>query len=283
MSDMVLVTGGTGKTGKALIAQLQEKRIPYRVASRSGPRPFDWERPATWDVALEGIAAIYLVAPSAVNDAFSRMIEFLELAKRKGVSRFVLLSMAFLPAGGPGHGQVHAWLRDNSSDWAVLGPSAFMQNFSEGPYLASIRNEDTIYSNTGAGRVSFIDAFDIAAAAVAVLAAPEAGNRDYVLTGDETISYDRVAEIISEVCGRRIVHTRISTEEMAKRFIERGIPEATAKLLASGYATIADGLADWTMDTVRTLTGKPPKTFEEFAKAHADVWARGRQADASSA
>lgn len=278
---MVLVTGATGKTGRALIALLQEKGVPHRAASRNGARPFDWERPATWDAALEGIASIYLVAPSAANDPFSRMIEFLELAKKKGVSRFVLLSMAFLPAGGPGHGQVHAWLRDNSSDWAVLGPSAFMQNFSEGPYLASIRNEDAIYSNTGAGRVSFIDAFDIASAALTVLTAPEAGNRDYVLTGDETISYDRVAEIISEVCGRRIVHGRISTEEMAERFVERGIPEATAKLLASGYATIADGLADWTTDTVGTLTGRPPKTFEEFAKAHAEVWARGRPAETS--
>lgn len=279
MSGLVLVTGGTGKTGKALIAQLRGRNIPYRAASRSGTPAFDWECPATWDAALEGVASVYLVAPSSVDDPFSRMIEFLELATRKGVARFVLLSMAFLPAGGPGHGQVHAWLRDNSPNWAVLGPSAFMQNFSEGPYLATIRNEDTIYSNTGAGRVSFIDACDIASAAVSVLTAPGVLNRDFVLTGNEAISYKRVAEIISEACGRRISHTEISTEEMAVRFIkERGIPEATARLLASGYETIATGLADWTTDVVQTLTGEAPKTFEEFAKAHAEVWKRGFQA-----
>lgn len=275
MSELVLVTGGTGKTGKALIAELREKGIAHRAASRSGTPAFDWEKPSTWDAALEGVTAVYLVAPSSLSDPFTRMIEFLEVAKKKGSYRFVLLSMAFLPAGGPGHGLVHAWLRDNSHDWAVLGPTAFMQNFSEGPYLATICNEDTIYSNTGAGRISFIDAADIAAAAVAVLMAPDTQNCDFVLTGNEAISYDRVTEIISEACGRPISHMQISTDDMATRFIkERGIPEATAKLLASGYEAIATGLADWTMDTFKTLTGKAPRTFEDFAKAHAGVWKR---------
>ncbi|MGV8998516.1 MAG: NAD(P)H-binding protein [Parvibaculaceae bacterium] len=276
MNDLVLVTGGTGKTGKALMAQLHEKGIACRATSRNGTPPFDWAQPATWDAALEGVTAVYLVAPSSVSDPFTRMIAFLEVAKQKGVGRFVLLSMAFLPAGGPGHGLVHAWLRDNTADWAVLGPTAFMQNFSEGPYLATICNEDTIYSNTGAGRLSFIDANDIAAAAIAVLMAPEAQNRDFVLTGSETISYDRVAEIISEACGRKISHTQISTDDMATRFMaERGIPEETAKLLAAGYETIATGLADWTTDVVETLTSKPPRAFEDFAKAHAGVWKPG--------
>ena len=142
MSDLVLITGATGKTGRSLAALLAEKGVACRAASRGGDTPFDWAQPETWDVALEGASSIYLVAPVAVADAYSRMTAFLQSAMRQGARRFVLLSMASIPAGGFGPGQVHQWLKDNSGDWAVLAPSAFMQNFSEGPFLASIRGED---------------------------------------------------------------------------------------------------------------------------------------------
>ena len=274
MSSLVLVTGGTGKTGRSLVAELQRASVPYRAASRHGAPAFDWAQPATWDAALEGAASVYLVAPGTMSNPYALMQDFIASATRKGVRRFVFLSMAGLPAGGPAHGQVHQWLKDNSDDWAVLCPSAFMQNFSEGPYLATIREEDRIYSNTGVGRVAFIDANDIAAAAFAVLTAPKPLNREFVLTGGESMSYDRVAEVISSACGRRISHTHISTEALAERLIKRGLPETTARFLALGYETIAAGVADRSTDVVRTLTGRPPTSFQTFAEANADVWKR---------
>ena len=274
MSGLVLVTGGTGKTGASLVAQLERAGVPYRAASRRGVPPFDWADPATWDAALEDATSVYLLAPATVNNAHALMLDFIASAMRKGARRFVFLSMAGLPAGGPAHGQVHQWLKDNSDDWAVLCPGAFMQNFSQGHNLATIREDDRIYSNTGTGRVAFIDVNDIAAAAFAVLTAPAPLNTEFVLTGEESISYDHVAELISQACGRTITHTHVSTEEMGDRLIRRGLPEATARFLAFGYATVAAGMADRTTDVVRTLTGKPPTTFQTFAGTHAGVWKR---------
>jgi uncharacterized protein YbjT (DUF2867 family) len=200
------------------------------------------------------------------------MIEFLEQAVSRGVRRFVFLSIASLPAGDLAHGRVHQWLQNNAADWAVLRPSAFMQNFSEGPFYASIREEGRIYSNTGTGRVAFIDAHDIARAAYAALTAPAALNSDFILTGDEALSFGEVAETISAAIGRRITHTNISTDEFASRFQRRGIPELTAQLLAIGYGTIADGAEDYTTEALRHLTGHPATTFQTFAHDHAHVW-----------
>ncbi|HEX2816136.1 MAG TPA: NmrA family NAD(P)-binding protein [Phenylobacterium sp.] len=272
MSGLVLVTGATGKTGRSLVAQLKEKGVAHRAASRSGEPPFDWTRPETWDAALEGVASVYLVAPPTVDDPYSRIVAFLESAIRTGPRRLVFLGMASLPAGGFAHGQVHQWLKDNSGDWAVLSPSAFMQNFSEGPHLATIRQEATFYSNTGTGRVPFISAEDIASAALAALIAPTTLNSDFTLTGGESISYDQVAELISQACGRPISHTHISTEALTERFLARGLPELTARFLAAGYETIASGYQDRTTEDFTSLTGKRPTTFQAFAKANAEVW-----------
>jgi uncharacterized protein YbjT (DUF2867 family) len=268
----VLVTGATGKTGKSLIAQLEARGVPYRAASRGGEPAFDWTRPETWDPALERTTAIYLVAPPTVDDPYSKIIEFLESTMRTGPRRLVFLGMASLPAGGFAHGQVHQWLKDNSEDWAVLSPSAFMQNFSEGAYLATIRYEDTFYSNTGSGRVPFISADDIAGAALGALTAPAPLNRDFTITGGESLSYDRVAELISQACGRAITHTPISTEALIDRFLARGLPEPTARFLAFGYQTIATGYQDRMTEDFELLTARRPTSFEAFAQANAGVW-----------
>jgi uncharacterized protein YbjT (DUF2867 family) len=269
---LVLVTGATGKTGRNLVAELEKNRVPHRAASRQSKVPFDWTDLTTWDHALDGASAAYLVAPGTVSDPYSRVIEFLEHAVTRGMQRFVFLSISSLPAGDLAHGRVHQWLQNNTADWAVLRPSAFMQNFSEGPFYASIREEDRIYSNTGTGRVAFIDARDIARAAYAALAAPVALNADFVLTGDEPLTFDEVAETISAATGRMITHTNISTDEFASRFQRRGIPELTAQLLAAGYSTIANGTEDYTTDALGQLTRQPATTFRAFARAHAHVW-----------
>jgi uncharacterized protein YbjT (DUF2867 family) len=272
VSDLVLITGATGKTGRSLASLLRENGTPYRAASRNGEPPFDWFDPHTWEAALVGVGSVYLVAPPAAGDAYSRMLTFIKKAMQKDARRFVLLSMASLPAGGPGPGQIHLWLRDNSPDWAVLCPTAFMENFSEGPFVASIRDEDAIYSNTGAGRVPFISTVDIAQAALAALTSPTPLNTDFTLTGDESISYDRVAQLISHACDRLISHRHISTAAMAKRFIARGLPEPNAIFLAAGYQTIADGAQDRLAEDFRALTGRPSTTFPAFAKANKAAW-----------
>ena len=272
MNDLVLVTGATGKTGRNLVSLLEAADRPYRAASRGGEPGFDWSRPESWSAALEGVASVYLVAPIGLEDGPAGLEAFLRAAISQGARRFVLLSMASLPAGGPGLGQTHQWLMDNTDDWAVLRPAAFMENLSEGPFAASIRAEDTIYSNTGEGRVAFIGAADIARAAFAALTAPAPLNTDFTLTGDEAISYDRVAELISQACGRQISHTHISTPTMAQRFVARGLPEGQAIFLAMAYETIAGGWQDATADGFHALTHATPMSFQAFAEANAGAW-----------
>ena len=61
----VLVLGGTGKTGRRVAERLRAKGVDTRIASRSGDPSFDWNDPATWDVALDGVTAAYVTyAPS---------------------------------------------------------------------------------------------------------------------------------------------------------------------------------------------------------------------------
>ena len=112
---------------------------------------FDWWDRATWTPALKGASAAYLIAPRAGGDPGPVMIDFVREAIAAGVRRFVLQSGSPVPAGGPGYGQVHAWLAENATEWAVLRPSWFMQNFTEALNGQTIRAENAFYTAAGDG------------------------------------------------------------------------------------------------------------------------------------
>ncbi|WP_407529376.1 NmrA family NAD(P)-binding protein [Methylobacterium oryzisoli] len=218
MADPILVTGATGKTGSALVRRLREAGFTVRAGTRSakmaGDIAFDWRRPETFDAALDGVVGVYIVAPTDTDEPLAQMRPFLE---RAGSRRLVFLSASSLPRGGLVMGAVHEWLSGHAVDFAVLRPTWFMQNFTN-QHLPGILRDDAIYSATGDGRVPFIDVGDIAAVAAALLTgvAREAGVAP-VLTGPQTLSYDEVARMLTEVREREVRHVRMSAADLARR------------------------------------------------------------------
>ncbi|RYX85695.1 ergot alkaloid biosynthesis protein [bacterium] len=276
MRDQILITGGGGKTGSRLAANLRQRAAKFRIAQRSpqgeGNVRFDWLDASTYEAALVDVRAAYLVAPSNVPDPLIAMRPFLERAIESGVERFVLLSASILEEGGPMMGEVHAFLKRHAPQWVALRPTWFMQNFSEGQHLPTIRDESAIYSATGDGRVPFIDASDIAAVAAEALTAPDFASRDIVLTGPQLLSYAEVAQILSATIGRPIVQRRLSESELAAWFGAQGIESQYAQVLAAMDTAIANGGEERLTSEVLDITGYAPTSFADFVRASRDVW-----------
>lgn len=271
--ERVLVTGGTGKTGRLVAERLGARGIAALIATRHPDAPdhirFDWHDAATHAAALDGVNAVYLVAPTDRTEQLAAMRPFLELAVERGTGPLVLLSASSLNEGGPMMGEVHAWLHAHAARWTALRPSWFMQNFVT-QHLPSIRAEGCIYSATRDGRVPFIDAADIAAAAVEALTDPSFPSGERVLTGPEALSYDQAAALIATAAGRSVRHCRLSADELALRYTSFGIPADYAALLAGMDEAIAQGAEDRTTREVERITGRPPATLETFLASHGD-------------
>ena len=138
MSNEVLVLGGTGKTGRRVAQQLQAKGVPTRIGSRAASPSFDWNDPSTWPDALEDILAVYIsYAPDlAVPGATDTIRAFVARAVDAGVQRIVLLS-------GRGEEEAQACeriIQETDVEWTVVRASWFMQNFSEGEFLAMVQD-----------------------------------------------------------------------------------------------------------------------------------------------
>ncbi|KAH6650257.1 hypothetical protein F5144DRAFT_38742 [Chaetomium tenue] len=297
----ILVLGGTGTVGSRIVSQLAASSHPHRilVASRNtsknavapkteGPNvqpvPFDWHNTDTWDDLFPTttdnnttkITAVFLIAPPTLG-AEQTMIDFVDLARSRGVQRFVLLSASPIEAGGPAMGKVHAYLRElgqrGEAEWAALRPTWFQQNFADLPFhVEGIRKDSKVYSATSDAKIPFVSADDIAAVAVRTLTDEVAPNSEYLVLGSELLSYGEIANILSEVLGRKIVHVDLSPEELEKRHQSFGMPEDYSRMMSAMDTSVKNGSENRTNDVILAVTGSAPRKFRDFALSVKEVW-----------
>ncbi|MFY1668425.1 NAD(P)H-binding protein [Plantactinospora sp. WMMB334] len=262
----VLIIGASGNTGGRLARQLAERGIPVRRAGRAATDVrFDWTETSTFEPAVRGVRAVYLVSPIGVLDPEPVVLPFLAAAQRAGVARIVLLSSSAVPVGGPGPGRLGALLPSYVPEWTVLRPTWFASNFTgRHMHARSARETGEIVSATGAGRVPFIDPEDIATVARHALTDAEASGRAPVLTGPEPLSFDEVAASLSVHLCRTVRHRQVDAAELARRHRTDGLPAEFADLLAGMDAAIAAGAEDRTTTAVQDITGRPPRHFADF-------------------
>ncbi|SEK05951.1 NmrA family NAD(P)-binding protein [Paenibacillus polymyxa] len=279
--NITLITGANGKTGSRVAAKLTQLQYPVRLAGRTKPGNwegtdyvyFDWYDESTHTQALMNVDKIYLVVPVLDVNPAKVMIPFIERALREGVQRFVLLGSASVPEDGPVFGPVHQALRRLAPEWAVLQPSYFMENFTEGQHVETIKNNKAIYSATQNGRIGFVSADDIAEVGVRALIDDKPHNTAHVITGPQTLTYNEVAEIIRKSTVQPIQHISLSDEELKAGMVRAGMPEEYADMLAGLDRRIREnGSEDQVTDTVKLVTGRCPVSFEQFVLSHRNSW-----------
>lgn len=276
----VLITGGTGNTGRAL-SEILRDGAGIKVASRN-PEPgneehvfFDWNDPGSHDAALTGVDRVYLVPPVGAVDPMPEVGPFLEKARAAGVRRVAMLGSSMKLPGAPGMDELYETV-ERMPEYAILRPSWFMQNFLRDPVASGIRERGEVVAASGPGRIGWIDAWDIAAVAAAVLLDPSPVRSEHILTGPEALSYAEASTVIAEATGRRVRFADVGVEELADRLVETGVPAGFAASLAAMDAEIRVGAEDRTSTAVEDLTGRPPRPFRDFVRAHRTVWAGSR-------
>lgn len=283
MSGVILVTASTGNVGTEVLRGLTDRGAVFRAAvhdDRGGSRlpegmshvRLDFEDPATFAAALEGVDSVFLLRPPPMSDA-RRMRPFIDAMLVAGVARVVFLSVQ--GAGNnpfvPHHG-IEQYLKKSGLGWTFLRPSFFMQNLST-THCADIRERDEIYVPAGNGRTNFIDGADIGEAAAVCLTTAGHTKKAYELTGSEALTYSQVAEILSAACGRPITYPKPSGKQFKARMKAAGHDDEFVRVMGAIYAIAKFGMAAGTTDTFEKLVGRKPHTLAEWAAASAACWA----------
>ncbi|MGW5645523.1 NAD(P)H-binding protein [Saccharopolyspora sp. NPDC003752] len=272
----VLVTGATGNVGRRVVDRLLAAGTQVRALTR---RPEAAGLPGDVEVfrgdltdsdalakALAGVGSMFLFpVPEGIE-------AFVERAKAAGVRRVVVLSSKAVEfADGNAIGERHRVIEEaveaGGFEWTFLRPGAFATNTLA--WAGSIRAEGVVREPFVDAQQTPIHEDDIAAVAETALLEDGHAGAAYALSGPEALTVREQVQAISAAIGREIGLEEQTLEQARAHMIAKGVPEAIVDALLSYGARNVEN-AEPPVRTVEQVTGRPARTFAQWAVDHAD-------------
>ncbi len=286
---MILVTGATGKVGREVVRQLASDSVPVRAFVRDPARASslrlpgvdiavgDLGRPDTLDRALSGVNRVFLLSP-ADPEQVTLQGNVVQACKRAGVARVVKISVAGGPDAATQIGRWH-WTTEKQIEASGLGftmlrPTLYMQQTLS--FAPSVATSGSFSAPMGTGEVAMVDTRDVAAVAVRALTEDGHEHKIYDVTGPEALSFDAVADAISEAIGRKISYVHVPPEYAKKQMLGGGVPRWLVDDMLVLFASFREGYGATVSDAVQSVTGRRPRSFQQFARDHAHAFLEGK-------
>ncbi len=283
---MILVTGATGNVGSEVVRELGARGALVRALVRDPDRARDqlgsevelvvgdFSQPRSVRRAMDGVRSVFLSSADG-PDKVVHETTVIDAAAGAGLQLIVKQSTIGAEIGSPvpfwdAHGRIERVLHSSSVPAVILRSGFSMANLlASAPAVAA---GGQLFAPAGNARIAMIDPRDVGATAAAVLSEDQQGSRTYTLTGPEAISYEQVAACLSEATGRPVEFVDIPAEAARGAALEAGMPSWLADGLVAVFAALKAGAAEQVTDTVQALTGRPARTFADFARDRATLF-----------
>lgn len=282
----VLVTGATGFVGRNVVARLLTEGVGVRALTRRPERAGlpagaevvrgDLTDPASVAPALAGVDALYLFPVEETS------AEVVALARAAGVRRIVDLSAASVTAGLHTN-PVESHVEQSGLQWTHLRPGGFMANMLQ-IWAPSVRAERVVRYPFADEPMLLVHEDDIAAVAVEALLRDGHHTAAYTITGPAAVTVREQVRAIGLALGEQVGYEEVTREQARALMRAQGGFAAEAADLMLGFVDYGgespdtgSGYAeqDWSAlmrpwPDVEKVTGRPARTFAEWARDHAD-------------
>ena len=283
---MILVTGATGTIGREVFRRLaavgERPRAFVRDARTARARlgdtvehvVGDLDRPESLEAALAGVDRVFLLTRQSSRQPQQER-GVIDAAARSSARQVVKLSVFRADDRSPlriarQHRHTERAVERSGLAYTLVRPVFLMQN------LLGMVRDGAIRTAAEDGRVAMVDARDVAAVTVAALTGRHGDGTTHTLTGPQPLSFDEVAETLSDATGERIRHERVAPDAVRDALVRGGVETWFAEDMAKLHGMLAAGYEDLVTDDVRTATGTSPCTVAEFARDFADDFSRTR-------
>ena len=270
---MILVTGATGNIGRELVLELRERGQPVRALVH-GDRPpslrdvsvveGDLDHPASLGAAFDGVRSVFLLP------GYQDMPGVLAMARDAGVEHIVQLSGVSAGSGDRANAVTAYMIRSEEAvyeagiPWTILRPVAFMSNALR--WLPKLAAGDVLRLPFASVRTAAVHPADVAAVVAECLLGDGHEGQVYFPTGPESLTAADQVHTLARVLGREL------------RFEAQPDDEARAEMLEHTPVEYVDAFFDFyaagnldeseVRSTARDLTGRAPRTFEQWATEH---------------
>jgi uncharacterized protein YbjT (DUF2867 family) len=282
----ILVTGGTGTVGSAVVQELVRRgvevsvltRDPAKLRAAKGVRAVQGNllEPATVRRVFNGIDRVFLLNPVSQSEA-SEALMAISAMRVAGVKHVVYLSVhhveaaAWLPHFGAKVG-AEAGLKASGIPWTVLRPNNYFQN--DYWFKDALLQYGVYPQPLGARGVSRVDVRDIAEAAAIALTSDGHAGQTYDLVGPDATTGESSAAAWSQALGRPIAYAGDDLDAWEKQQLQY-LPDWMVFDFRHMYAFFqAHGLiaSDSAIARQTELLGHAPRAFAAFVAETAAMW-----------
>jgi uncharacterized protein YbjT (DUF2867 family) len=217
--SMILITGASGKTGRALVKALSRvddiAAMVHREAHVSVLQSLGAEKVIVGDMrekdvinsAMQGISAVYHICPNMSPDEITIGRSIIDAARKNEVGHLVYHSVL--------HPQIeampHHWdkmhmeemIFESGIPFTILQPAPYMQNLL-GSWQTVLEEGVLRIPYSVDSTFSFVDLEDVAEAARIVLIEPDHKNAVYELAGTSPTSHLEIAETFARILERNV-------------------------------------------------------------------------------
>ncbi len=277
---MILVTGASGKTGKAAVKALVAKGAKVRALVRRPEHAGtlkalgaaevsvgSFEDPQALARAAAGTRAIYHICPNVSRDEVAYAQAIAAAARAQNVPRFVYHSVL--------HPQIeampHHWQKMRTEemlfaagfDLTILQPIAYMQNIF-GAWRGVVADGVFRVPYPVETRLCLVDLHDVAEAAALVLTTDGHSGAIYELVGTGPLSQTEVAAAIGAALKRNVRAEAETVDAWEARARAAGMGEHERRTLAAMFRYYADHGLIGNPNTLSWLLGRAPTSLARY-------------------
>lgn len=278
---MIIVTGAAGHLGSAVVQFLVHRlgadqiiasvRDPYKASSLAAlgveVRKGDFDDPHSLEAAFACAEQVLIVSADKLGDeALSLHRHAIDAARKAGARRILYTSHMGARVGSPfapadQHAGTEADLADSGVAYTALRHGFYaescMHMIGDGLKTGELRVPED-------GPVSWTARDDLAEADAAILT--QEGQWNGItppLTASQALTMAELAELASEVIGRKVRHVAVSDDQWRDAKIAAGMPAIYAEMLLGTFRAARRGDFAATNPTLEKLLGRRPRTMRD--------------------
>jgi uncharacterized protein YbjT (DUF2867 family) len=277
----ILISGATGNIGLEVVHYLNKLNFESEILAavrniekakeifKNYPdlllRKFDFASESTYSGAFNQTDILFLLRPPHISDVEEVFRPLLNSAKINGVKSIIFLSVQgaekskVIP-----HNKIERMVQELGFNFIFIRPSYFMQNLTT-TLLPEILNKSSITLPSGKAKFNWIDVKNIGeATAVLITKFENYQNQAYEITGTENKNFGDVADLISDITGKKIRFKNINPISFYFRKKKEGLNAEFAMVMTLLHFLPRLQVEPEISNSYQKLTGKAPITLQEF-------------------
>ena len=281
----ILVIGGTGHVGSAVVKELRKRDADVRVLVRKADGKSlpgvemvvgDLLDPVSIEKAMKGVSKMYLLNAVTPDELTQGLIAY-DLAKKLKLAHVVYHSVFRV-----GHFKdvphfasklaIESAIREFDVPFTIIRPNYFFQNDAS---FRDLLTNMSVYPNPlGLVGISAVDIRDIAEAAAISLISDKHFGKTYNVSGPAILSGPKAASIWSKVLGKEIKYAGDNLDIFEEQMRNHAPAWAAfdIRMMFQGYLERGFVAQDDDTAILTKLLGHEPRAYEDFANETMREW-----------